>query len=568
MDREAIDTWLQRAILALVIGALVFGVAALGGVRSSELVIVEWLVLGAVGLWLIRLWLAPRFRFLMPPTAWAVVPFVLYGAWRYRCADIEYVARQEFFQALLAAIVFLLVVNNLFGQTEVRILAVALICAGTLAAMYGIYQWLTHSQHVWHFTRPSLETRASGTYINANHLAGFLEMVWPLATAFTLLRGFSALWRVLFAYASFVMLVGIAATGSRGGWLSTAVAVIVFALLLLRQKSFRWAGVFLVICVVIIGWRLYTPALESRMNPSSAHVQKFDDIRFRLWSTALRMWKDHPWIGVGPGHFDYRYPGYRLTHWEVQGRPGYVHNDYLNALTDWGVVGLTLILLPVVTAAVGVVCSWKYLHRTGDVPGQRVSAVLGATVGLISLLVHSFVDFNMHIPANALVAVALVALVTTHWRFATQRYWITARWPLKIAGTLILVVAGSFLGQHTWQQTLESRAMARADRARDGTNERIAALEEVFRIEPKNPETAKAIAENLRAMAWAGGADYRERALQAVEWFNRTAELNRWDPYVLIGAGMCLDWVDEHDKATPYFASALNWIRTTGIRAA
>src|SRR5512138_1861421 len=106
MTRERIDTWLERVVLALVFAVLGFGTLALGGVRPSEFVVIEWLVLAILVIWIARIWVAPKFRLLLPPAAWAVLPFVAYAVWRYRAADIEHVARQEFIEALLCISVF------------------------------------------------------------------------------------------------------------------------------------------------------------------------------------------------------------------------------------------------------------------------------------------------------------------------------------------------------------------------------------------------------------------------------------------------------------------------------
>ncbi len=556
MNREAIDTWLGRTILVLVLGALIFGPLALGAVRPTEFVVLQWLLLGALVVWVFRLWLAPAYRFLLPPTAWAVLPFLIYAVWRYRAADVEYLARQEFILVLLAAMVFLLLLNNLHGQSELRVLAAGLVALGTGVAMYGIYQWLTGSTHVWHFERPGDEGRGSGTYISPNHLAGLLEMICPLALTFTLLKGFGPVPRILFAYASFVMLVGIAATGSRGGWLSTGLAMLVMALVLIRGKKHIWTVVVLVLLVGGTGKWLYSRALEKRvyLNPST---EQHDDIRLRIWDSAQRMWRDHPWTGVGPNHFDYRYRAYRIPNWEVQPRPGHAHNDYWNTLVDWGAIGLGLILLPFLTAGVGLVFSWKYLQRSGEITGSRISMVLGCFIGLLALLIHSFFDFNMHIPANALLAAAWLAILTTHWRFATQRFWVTARWPLRAVGTLLLVGTVVYLAPITWRQTGEALALHQADRLRLTSPERMAALKKAFTAEPMNFETADAIGEELRMRASTGGDDHLKLAAEAVEWFQRAIALNPWDSQPELRVGQALDWLGRHDEAEAHFKRAL-----------
>ncbi len=486
---------------------------------------------------------------------WMVILFAGYAVWRYRTADIEYLARQEFMLVAITAVVVLAIVDNLHGQTELRILAIALTTLGTLVAMYGIYQWLTGSPHVWHFVRPAYEGRASGTYICPNHFAGLLEMICPIAMAFAVLRGFRPVPRILFAYASLVMLAGIAVSGSRGGWLSTAIAVIVLSGALIRKKNQILGALVLLLVVGGTGKWFYSRVLAPRIHHPES--QNWDNIRLRLWKPARSLWLEQPWFGVGPNHFDYRYRAYRLAHWEVQPRPGHAHNDYWNTLADWGLVGLVLVLAPIVVTAVGLVRIWPNLHRRGETAGSRAALVLGASIGIVAILVHSFFDFNIHIPGNALIAGALLAIVASHWRFASQQYWISAGWALRGFVTLVMATAGVYLATQALRHTREIMVLREAERLPPASQEKAAALQKAVNVEPKNPETALAMGDQLWMRAMAGEPDYKQEAIDALSWFQRAMELNRWDPQARIRAGMCLDWLDRPAEAEDYFMKAL-----------
>jgi tetratricopeptide (TPR) repeat protein len=242
----------------------------------------------------------------------------------------------------------------------------------------------------------------------------------------------------------------------------------------------------------------------------------------------------------------------------MQGRPGWAHNDYWNTLADWGAIGLGLLILPVAVGATGVFRSWSSLQRSAQGAGARAAVVLGAGTGLVSLLVHSIFDFNMHIPANALMATALLALITVHWRFATQRFWVTARWPVQIAATVVLVGAGVYLIQEGMVGARVALATREAEKLAVGSPERVAALKQAWQMDPRNGGTAYEIGEHIRLKAWAGEAeDYRNLTLEAIEWFKKAAALNKWDPHPIIRIGMCLDWIDQYAEAEPYFRQAL-----------
>ena len=95
--------------------------------------------------------------------------------------------------------------------------------------------------------------------------------------------------------------------------------------------------------------------------------------------------------------------------------------------------------------------TWPYVKRgSGDLGGKdssRAAFVLGASLGLLSILIHSAADFNMQIPANAAIAITLMALLSAHWRFGTERYWVNPRKTGKILLASAAVAAVCFLAR-------------------------------------------------------------------------------------------------------------------------
>jgi tetratricopeptide (TPR) repeat protein len=194
----------------------------------------------------------------------------------------------------------------------------------------------------------------------------------------------------------------------------------------------------------------------------------------------------------------------------------------------------------------------------GDQQSSKLALVLGASIGLIAILVHSLVDFNMHIPANAIVAVTLMALLTGYVRFATDRYWFKARLDLKIPGTIMLAIALFFLSSQTVRSERESLSLARAKRAEPASPEQIAALEKAFAADKKNSDTARAIGEAFRQQSWQGIGDSEEQAREAMKWFQQAIALNPYDDASVLRCGMCLDRVfGRHDEAFVYFNRAV-----------
>ncbi|HWC60911.1 MAG TPA: O-antigen ligase family protein, partial [Verrucomicrobiae bacterium] len=282
------------------------------------------------------------------------------------------------------------------------------------------------------------------------------------------------------------------------------------------------------------------------------------DGRFGIWHAAVQLWRENPVWGIGPAHFNYRFGKYRPE--LIQASPDRAHNDYLNTLTDYGIVGAALVLIAWVLVFACAIWTWRFVRGSpntlGDHRSNKLALVLGASIGLIAILAHSFVDFNMHIPANAIVAVTLMALLSSYVRFATERFWFTARMGSKALLTLALVCGLIYLGSQAARSARESLWLMRADKSETASDEQIAALQKAFAIEPKNFQTARTIGEDFRLQSWQNGDDYKEKALAAMKWFKRATEANPYDDSSYLRYGMCLDQIDEHDQALPYFDRA------------
>ena len=561
MYREAMDRWCGRGILALVLGILVFGPLALGAVRELEFAIIQGMTAGVLLLWGLRLWLNPRVQLLWPPVCWGVLAFTLYALARYLTADIEYVARQELLNILVYAFLFFAILNNLHRQETVHFISLTLIFLAMAISFYALYQFLSGSTRVWGFVSPN-QHRGMGTYICPDHLGGFLEMLLPLALACTLTGRVKPLTRVLLGYAALVILVGIVVTVSRGSWLSTALTLLLFFGVLSLHHHYRLPALALLLVLVGAGI-FFLPRsfhLERRTRALVTDEGRLDDsLRFALWKPACRMWRDHPWWGVGPAHYDYRFGQYRPE--EVQARPDRVHNDYLNLLADYGVAGTVLIAAAWICLALGVARTWRHVHGSGQVLGRkegsnRFAFVLGATLGLVAILAHSFVDFNLHIPANAILAVTLMALLSSHLRFATERYWISLRFGAKAFASIVLLAGLAYLAPQAWRQAAEHTWLARAANARSYSPEQIALLTKAFAVEPMNAQTCYAIGEAYRVESSVGEEDYQQMATQAKEWFGRSMKLNPWDGRSALRYGVCLDWLGRAAEANAYFNRA------------
>ncbi len=552
----------ERGILVLVSVILVAGPLMFGATGNWGFLTLLGLTLAVIVLWLIRLWADVSGRLLWPPVCTVAVLFVSYVIARYQTSDLEYVARGELLRVLVYGFVFLAIVNNLNRQESVTTVCLVMVFVGMVAALYAVFQGLTHAPHIWNVPRfPGYEHRESGPYMNPNHLAGYLEMVLPLGLAYILVGRLGHTVNVFLGYACLAMLAGIGVTFSRGGWIACGMSLLLFFALLLRKRQFRIPALIL-LALVAFGTYEFTQRTtrsQERFNEMVAQG-KLANIRFDLWRPAFEMWKDHPWWGVGPGHFDYAFPPYRPT--SVQTRPLRAHNDYVNTLADLGLAGFSLVMLAVVLVFAGVWRGGKFTQRGESVLGgqksNRFALSLGAMTGLVAILLHSAVEFNMHVPANALAALTLMALLTINLRFATERYWVNPRWFGRVVATVIGLAGVIYLGQEGIRRARESYWLDKAAHASEFSEEQLGFLKRAAEAEPANADTPYQIGEILRARSFRAEPGYRAEARAALAWLRRARDINPTDAYIYLRIGMCLDWLNRSPEAAAYFQRALS----------
>lgn len=559
MNRETVDQWCERGILALVLGILVFGPLALGAARLQEFLLIQALTTGVLALWVTRIWLNPRPKFLWPPICWAVLAFVAYAVTRYLTCDVEYVGRQELLRVLVYAALFLAILNNLHRQESTQIISFTLIFLAMAISFYATYQFVTRSDYVW-WVQVTSKGRASGTYISPNHLAGFLEMLLPLALAYTLVGREKPLMKIFIGYAAIVMLVGITVTASRGGWVATLVALSFLCAAMLSHRTYRLPALVLLVAMIGCGVFITVKTDFFRMRFSRAFGPNNLEMNTRLdmWNAAMKMWQDHLWTGVGPGHYDSVWRIYRPA--SVQLRPERVHNDYLNTLADWGVIGAAILGAALITLGFGIAKAWKNVRRGendfSSGMSNKFAFVLGGTAGIVALLVHSVVDFNLQIPANAIIAVSLMALLSSHWRFATDRYWFSAGIGLKSGISLLLVAGIGYLGQQDFRLAHERFYLRQAAAAEANSDQQAALLEKAYAVEPRNFETAYALGEIYRKQSFLGESDYEPTAQKAIARYQSGVTNNPLSGYHYMRWGMVLDFLGDHQAAEPMFLKA------------
>ena len=136
-----------------------------------------------------------------------------------------------------------------------------------------------------------------------------------------------------------------------------------------------------------------------RMENVSVDRESRDEVA----QESLVMVEDYLVTGTGAGTYYSSYPQYRSS--DVSGFYDHAHNDYVEFLATFGALGtlpLAASVLLAMTVAVRVLLKRRDRLARG--------AAFAVTMGVVSLLIHSAVDFNLHIPSNALLFVVVLAM--------------------------------------------------------------------------------------------------------------------------------------------------------------
>jgi O-antigen ligase len=321
-------------------------------------------------------------------------------------------------------LLFFCVLQLVNSIARLKALVMVLVLSGLFQACYGILTVLGGPSFDIFFIHDARLKTASGTFINRNHFAGYLELCLGLGIG--LMVGYqsqqplSANWRdiavswmkLLFSeklpLRIFLVIMVIALVMSRSRMGNSAFFVSmgicsVLGLIIFRKHSTSLAILFIsmiMIDVLIVSTWFGLEQLATRLQQTEMQ----HEIRLDVNQNAVKWIQDYWLTGSGAGSFAAVFPQYRDS--SIVAFFDYAHNDYLQILGEYGLIGsfffLTLVLLWIVKSINVQVTGKQWLVR---------GIAFGALFSLFSLLIHSFTDFNLYIQANAALFVVCGALI-------------------------------------------------------------------------------------------------------------------------------------------------------------
>lgn len=327
------------------------------------------------------------------------------------------------------SLLFLLVVNLFHSRRRLVVLLGVLAISGTLQAFYGAFMTLSGVEWLLLTPKSSYVGDATGTFVNRNHLAGYLEMT--LAASIGLLlalrdgrpfRWVNLLEMLMGAKARLrlalvVIVIALVMTHSRmGNTAFFSALIIIGGLFMLRDRDNRFrnglilASILLVDVLIISQYfgleKLKDRLINTRLNDVVVEgqvVQRENVDRDDIFVYAVPLAAEKLLSGQGAGSFEAVFPQYPGE--DVRAHFDHAHNDYLQFVIEYGLIGSLPLL------AFALLALWQAFQALWQLESLFRSGVgFGTATGILSIAIHSATDFNLQIPANAATFIVLCAI--------------------------------------------------------------------------------------------------------------------------------------------------------------
>jgi putative inorganic carbon (HCO3(-)) transporter len=316
-----------------------------------------------------------------PGLTYLVVLFLSWAAVSQLWAEDSGEALTAASRLALNAVLFLIIFTAVRKPSQAIGFVAAFVAGASLDALYGLF--VAPSD-------PDTASRLSSSITNPNELASVLVTALVLSFGLAVAMKDVPLARLGALCAGGLCTAGIFLTGSRGGLVALAVAMIAFLIV-----GARWRGrlALVVVAVVLVGVGYYnfaaSPEIRSHVSTVGSGTGRLD-----LWTVGWRMVEDEPLQGVGAGNFPVSSVHYLLQPGAIEradyivGSPKVAHNTYLELWAELGIVGLALFVILAGSCLYAALRAARSFGRQGDARMEIIARAL--FVALAALLAADF----------------------------------------------------------------------------------------------------------------------------------------------------------------------------------
>jgi O-antigen ligase len=415
----------------LLLGPLAFGAVEPGAIFGLESGAMLLLVAWAARQWINRELNVSNNVLYRPMAVFFVLIFV---QWLVGTTVYRYVTYSQLLRYAAYGMLAFVVTQTLRRSSQFEMVAILFTAFGGVVAMFAVLQGMAPNGKLYWIFPLEQGGAIYGPYVNHNHYAGLMEMLTPFPLVLAATRFTDGNRKLAIAGIAALMAGSIFLSGSRGGMVAFVAQVIVLSVLLVHKREGNWKqpmmlGGFLAVVIIFLVWiggneltqRLMTIHSEAREEISGG-------VRLSIDRDCLHMLVKRPFLGWGLGTFPVVYPQFRsfyTTFFVNQ-----AHNDYLQLIVETGLVGFSIAVWFMVLVFRG--ASTKLNNWTETMSGAMTVTAL---LGIVGILVHSFVDFNLQIPANAAFFYVLCAMAAASPLLESKRRRVVRRHHLIVEPT-------------------------------------------------------------------------------------------------------------------------------------
>ena len=544
--------------------------------------------------------------------------FFGYVAIRAVISKQDYIARTDLYMVLAALIIYLiftLVINS--SRLRVQFVTVLLLLATADFVIGGIQYFKGHNFMPFQFLpRHNYGARASGFFGSPNHLAGFLEIIMLFALGFACWSRYRLLTRIAAGYCAAMCAVGILLTGSRGGYASSIAGLVAFGFLslLLAGKWLRREFWYALLALTIVAASAVAFAVRSALQQSEFLQYRVESVnldvgvRTALAKAALRQFQLSPWFGTGSR--TYLFFGRQFRGSLILADPTFAHNDYAQLLGEYGLVGFGGFCL---FLAVHLKNGWKSLRAgaTARAPVERRKHALKrsekgsrsrsawravedeetkrpeqyrpafkgsnslalTTASLSSVaayMVHSFVDFNLHIPSNACLMAFVFSILANpgaavsggqghHHESGTKWNPILHAIPAALGLWLMIAALPKWPGEYYGDKARRLLSDWRFLDSHEIATEAMELSRNALKHDPRNPELYYYLGESQVTLALQAAEPAERTRLyeESIESYRNALRLSPRDVRYALCHAWSLDALGRFDEAEAAFALVL-----------
>ncbi len=394
-----------------------------------------------------------------------------------------YPVRMSLIRWTVYGLFFLGLTQVLNSRKRLEITCWTILATAAFVSLYGIYQTYAGNNRIWWFSGYGGDVR--GTYINRNHFGAFMAMGLMLATGYAsslinnhfrkndnllqntrdrILRLLSLEQshskRLLIIFSGVIIGLGLVLSASRGSIISAALGLLVMGVFYVTRLSQKRNGLIVLAIFLLIGAYGVHVGLEHTVERfQSEQLQSSFEGRYRYAEKTMDVFRDYELTGVGIGNFQYAYPRYQAPE-DMGLLIDYAHNDWAQLLAESGIVGFVIVLFGIGYFVYFFIRRWQSRRDPQALALGVVPLAVVTTMG-----VHSYFDFNLHIPANVLVLAAVIAIgqaaLSLRVRQAGEKFeqefkrlYLQQKGGLAVLLSLVLIVwAGGWTVRHFIAET-------------------------------------------------------------------------------------------------------------------